>query len=261
MLKKKYYYLIHLQYLGFRYHGWQKQPEVKTVQYMLERTLCFILGHDNFRTLGASRTDSMVSAHHHLSEVFSYEKLDVNQLYRELNLNLPADIKALKVEEVDKDFKIIASEKKKEYHYYFSYGEKVHPFCAPFLINYFEPLNIELMQLGAQAFEGTHNFKSFCYRPNENKTFERSIDTCRILKNDVLTASFFPENSYYLKIIGNGFLHHQVRMMMGCLLKLGMGHISLDEVKSALKKGEGQELTFIAPASGLHLIQNELSDE
>ena len=63
------FYLLELQFLGFRFHGWQKQIDVKTVQFMLDRTLTTVLGEKHFKTLGASRTDSMVSANHHFCQL------------------------------------------------------------------------------------------------------------------------------------------------------------------------------------------------
>ncbi len=60
---KKYHYLLEIEYLGFRLHGWQKQKDThRTVQGMLDRTLNTVLEHENFKTLGASRTDAMVSS-------------------------------------------------------------------------------------------------------------------------------------------------------------------------------------------------------
>ena len=54
MQRKRYYYIIAIQYLGFRFHGWQKQPEVNTVQRMVERTLSYVLEHKKFKVLEAS---------------------------------------------------------------------------------------------------------------------------------------------------------------------------------------------------------------
>ncbi|UII25527.1 hypothetical protein LVD15_19780 [Fulvivirga maritima] len=110
---KKFYYLIHFQFLGFRYHGWQKQLQVKTVQGMIEKTLTFVLGHDNYRTLGSSRTDAMVSAEGGVFELFTREPIDIESIFEQLNLNLPSDIKALKMEETDKNFNIIQHSKTK----------------------------------------------------------------------------------------------------------------------------------------------------
>ena len=257
MLENKFYYLVHLQFLGFRYHGWQKQPQVKTIQHMLDRTLITVLGHDNFKTLGASRTDAMVSANHHCCEIFANEKIDPEYLQKSLNLNLPQDIKVSSIEEVDKDFKVINNAKVKEYLYFFCYGEKFHPFCAPFMCHVHEELDIPLMQKGAKIFEGQHNFKLYSHRANENKNFERTISQSQIEINDYFTGSFFPKESYVLKIKGEGFLRQQVRLMAGTLLKLGLGEITIEDITKSLD-GEGDyPIGFIAPASGLVLNKTE----
>ena len=62
MLQKRFFYLVNVQFLGYRFHGWQKQPNTKTVHLMIDRTLKYILGEQKFKTLGAGRTDAMVSA-------------------------------------------------------------------------------------------------------------------------------------------------------------------------------------------------------
>ena len=74
MFDKRYYYLIKIQYLGYRFHGWQKQPDVKTIHLMIDRTLKFILKDVRFKTLGAGRTDAMVSANEAALELFIYNE-------------------------------------------------------------------------------------------------------------------------------------------------------------------------------------------
>jgi tRNA pseudouridine38-40 synthase len=255
MLVEKFYYIIHLQFLGFRYHGWQKQPDVKTIQHMLDRTLNTVLEHDNFKTLGSSRTDAMVSANHHTSELFLKEEIDALTLAEDLNKNLPADIKVLKVEETDEKFNIINGTKSKEYHYFFSYGLKAHPFCSPFMANFHDDLNIELMIEMACLFEGEHNFKRYCYRPQNKTNFIRTVDSCELVENTILTANFFPHKSYVLKIKGSGFLHHQVRLMVGTLVKVGLGQISKEELIKSFDEDGDYPIGFIAPSSGLILHQ------
>jgi tRNA pseudouridine38-40 synthase len=261
MKQAKHFFLIHVEYLGFRYHGWQKQKDVKTVQHMIDRTFYFILGHENYKTLAASRTDAMVSATHQLFELFIFQDLDTIEIKKDLNLNLPADIRIKHVEKVDEKFKIINDPKIKEYHYYFSYGEKYHPYCSPFLINFFEELNIEKMQKAAALFEGQHNFKEYCYRPNDGKVFEREIIKSEIVENTFLTANFFPKNSFAYIVKGTGFLHHQIRLMMGTLIKVGRGELELQDITSSLHGKGSQPIGFIAPSSGLHLYKNELISE
>lgn len=254
---KKYFYLVKFQYLGFRYHGWQVQPNVKTVQKMVERTLSFVFDHTNFKVLGASRTDMMVSANESAFELFVYEELDTENLKKRLNKSLPNDIRILGIEEVTAVFNVIQDSKEKEYTYLFSSGEKIHPFCAPFMLGVLEDLNIELMQRGALLFQGTHNFQRYAYRPSENTKFIREIISCEIVENTELTASFFPEKSYVFKAKGTGFLRYQIRLMVGVLMQLGKGEVELEFIKDTLENPSSQTLKELAPASGLAL--NSLS--
>ncbi len=254
---QKYYYLIHIQYLGFRYHGWLKQPEVKTVEYMIEKTLRFILSHNDFKVLGTSRTDSKVSANHSAFELFVNQPLNPDDLLTDFNNNLPNDIKVLKIEEVGKKFSIINAPKTKEYIYLFSYGEKCHPFCAPLISSFQDHLDIELMKTGALLFEGTHNFKQYCTKPKAGAVFERNILESKITENTIYKASFFPATSYAYIIRAKGFLRYQVRLIMGQLLSLGRGEISIDDIRESLKGTSNLPLRHIAPSSGLILNKIE----
>ncbi len=196
---KKYYYLIHIQYLGFRYHGWLKQPGVKTVESMIAKTLDFLIGGDiTYKIMGCSRTDSKVSANHSAFELFSNQFFETEQLLTDLNINLPADIRVLKIEEVDKHFSIINAPRIKEYLYLFSFGEKNHPFCASLMSSFQEPLDIELMKEGASLFQGTHNFIQYCTKPRSGTNIVREILVSKIEENTQVTAIFFSKNKLCL---------------------------------------------------------------
>lgn len=261
MKTKKYYYLLKLQFLGFRYHGWQKQPQLKTVQGMLDKTLSFILGHQNFKTLGASRTDAMVSANAHLCQVFTHEALNPSDFLVKLNQNLPSDIKALSFKEVGHKFQIIGHTKHKEYLYLFSHGQKAHPFAASLMTTFRESLDIELMKQGAKLFEGEHFFHHYIYQPSPHGHIQRKITTCEILENNIYTANFFPTPSYYLRVCGKGFGRYQIRLMMGTLLHLGRHQISLEDIKYSLKENSSHSVQFAAPQSGLILYELNHDDE
>lgn len=253
-MKSRFYYLIHIQYLGFRFHGWAKQPNIKTVHYMIDRTLTFVFGQQPFKTLGASRTDAMVSANHAVFELFLFEPLDDLDLFLEtFNKNLPADIRAIDIEETDKDFNIIKTPKEKEYIYLFAYGQKGHPFSSPFLSTFLDELDLDLMKKGAKAFEGKHDFRAFCKKPKAEQDTIREITYARIVKNSFLKADFFPQPSYAFKVTGKGFMRNQIRIMMGQLLRLGRQEIDLDYHKSSLITGFSDHLDLVAPASGLML--------
>lgn len=249
------YYIIKIQYLGFRFHGWQKQPEVNTVQRMVERTLAYVLGHKKFKTLAAGRTDAKVSVNETFIELFLDEGvLDLEEFMPLFNLNLPQDIRALHIEETNAKFNIIQHAKQKEYLYIFSFGEKIHPFAAPFMVAFPDELDITLMQEAAMLFEGTHDFRNYTYKPTQNTNTVGTITACEIVDNSVYEANFFPEKSYILRVVGEGFKRNQIRIMMARLVQLGKGEYNFELLKKSLSEpDEILPITYIAPASGLIL--------
>ena len=254
MFLKKYYYLFKIQYLGYRFHGWQKQPKLKTIHLMIDRTFNYILEGKTFKTLASGRTDSMVSANEAAFELFLNEPIEDKKAFLELfNYNLPQDIRALSIEEVNEDFNIIQHSKIKEYIYLFSHGQKNHPFCAPILTTILDELDIEIMKKGAKLFQGKHNFKTYCYKATDNGKYNREIELCKLVENFEYTANFFPKKSFILRVKGKGFGRNQIRLIMGALIKLGKGDISLSYIENSLKPESTEVMDYIAPASGLIL--------
>lgn len=259
MQPKRFYYLIKVQYLGYRLHGWQRQPGFKTVEGLIKKTFKFILADRRFKILGSSRTDAMVSANASAFELFLEEEplQDFTAFLELLNKNLPPDIKTLEIVEVDGKFNIIQDSKQKEYHYLFSFGEKNHPFCAPLMTNLQEKLDIALMKEGAKLFKGLHHFQNFCVRSTGKSVYEREVEFSEILENNLYTANFFPEKSYVFVVKGSGFLRYQIRLMMGTLFQLGKGELTLEDIKESLLADVDNQMTYIAPASGLILHKIE----
>ncbi|MEJ6791478.1 MAG: tRNA pseudouridine(38-40) synthase TruA [Lacinutrix sp.] len=251
---KKFYYLITIQYLGYRFHGWQKQPDVKTLHLMVDRTLNFILEGKRFKSLASGRTDAMVSAEAAAIELFLREPIEDKAAFLKLfNTNLPQDIRALTIKEVDAKFNIINNSKVKEYLYLFAFGDKFHPFCAPILTTILDDLDIEIMKKGAKLFEGEHYLKTYCYKPSDNGIYNREILTCEIVENTIYSANFFPKQSYLLRVRGKGFMRNQIRLMMGALIDLGKGKLTLSDIEKSLEPENTIKMDYIAPASGLIL--------
>ncbi|GAA5027877.1 tRNA pseudouridine synthase A [Marivirga lumbricoides] len=250
------FYLVEIQYLGYRLHGWQFQHGLKTVQGFLELTVKFVLGEEQpFKIMGSGRTDAMVSASSSYFELFLENGIDENTFFADLNQNLPSDLKVLSWQAVDENFNILQNVSSKEYRYYFGYGEKQHPFSAPFMACIPENLDIILMQQGAKLYEGTHDFVHFCHKPKPEKDTVREIKISEIFDNKEFTASFFPKNSFVFRVVGKGFMRYQIRMMMGALFLLGKHEITLSDLENSLIN---KELTFekhSAPASGLMVYQ------
>jgi tRNA pseudouridine38-40 synthase len=258
---QRYYYLIEIQYLGYRLHGWQRQPGFKTVEGLVKKTLKFVLGETKFKILGASRTDAMVSAHQAAFELFiDHEPLEnMADFLVVFNRNLPPDIRAISIREVGSKFNIIQHPKQKEYLYLFAFGKKSHPFAAPLLATFLENLDVDLMKQGAKLFEGSHNFRNYCTKPTRHTVLEREISLCQIETNEEITASFFPEKTYLLRVQGTGFLRNQIRLIMGSLVMLGRGEFTLEDIQDSLLPDVEMPMNFIAPGSGLTLNKVEFS--
>ena len=120
-----------------------------------------------------------------------------------------------------------------------------------------DDLDIELMQAGAKLFQGFHDFRAYCYQANEKSIFSREIIKSELIENTEITASFFPERSYVLKVSSNGFGRNQIRLMMGALIDLGKHKLTLSDIKDSLKPGTNWVMEYIAPASGLILNRIE----
>ncbi len=226
---------------------------------MVDKTLSFVLVDGYYKTIGVGRTDAKVSANSYFFQLFVNEKIDEANFLESLNSNFSPDFRAIAIHKVATSFNIINVSKIKEYHYYFSFGEKNHPFAAPFLVNIDVNLDIELMKIGAKLFEGEHFFNKYCTKPSEKTVFKRTIDSCEIVTNDILIANFFPKQSYILKVRGKGFLRYQIRLMMATLIQLGKGNLDLKFIERSLKEdNDGTFLRNIAPASGLQLYNIEL---
>lgn len=257
------YYLLRIQFLGFRYSGWQKQPNQKTIEGMVLKTLKFVLPGRKLKILGAGRTDAKVSAINTAFELFlEGEPLkDEITFLQRLNLNLPSDIKAFSICKCNKNFNIIKDAKIKEYIYLFSFGSKNHPFAAPFIANIHQNLDIALMKEAAKLFVGEHDFSAYTVKESKSKNNIRMVNSCFIAENNILKANFFPKKSYALHIEAKGFVRYQVRMIMGALIQLGKGEMELFNIKTSLEPENDIQMSNIAPGSGLLLNNLEFEND
>ncbi|MCA6078532.1 tRNA pseudouridine(38-40) synthase TruA [Fulvivirga sedimenti] len=220
---------------------------------MIDRTLSYVLGHNDFKTLGTSRTDALVSAVHSGFQLYLHEPVKENEFIGNFNENLPNDIRAIKIRRVDSSFNIIQTPKIKEYVYLFHDGEKAHPFCAPFMAYFPGELNLEHMKKGAQMLRGPHHFINYTTKPSALSNFDRIILDAEIRENDLFNGNFFPEKSHLFHVKSAGFLRHQVRLMMGQLVQVGLNNISLEDFSISLDEKLAAPFDYIAPASGLIL--------
>ncbi len=222
---------------------------------MVDRTLAYVLGHKKFKTLAAGRTDAKVSVNETFIELFLDEgNLILDEFMPLFNQNLPPDINALDIEETTSKFNIIQHAKEKEYVYIFTFGEKIHPFAAPYMVAFPDALDISLMQKAAKLFEGTHDFRNYTYKPTNTTNTIGTITTCELIENTLYQANFFPAKSYMLRVVGEGFKRNQIRIMMARLMELGKGELDFETIETSISCPEKLlPIIYIAPASGLIL--------
>ncbi|MFQ3213187.1 MAG: tRNA pseudouridine38-40 synthase [Marivirga sp.] len=248
--KYQYFYLIEIQYLGFRYHGWQIQGKLKTVELMLGKTISYIWPNI-WKILAAGRTDALVSAASGYFELFTLEPIDQLKFMADMNVNLPPDISLLSIKEVGAAFNIINDVREKTYQYYFAFGSHKFPLSASLISFFVGDLNISDMVIAAQVFEGSHDFTEFSKDIKEGSKKIRSIKSSCIGINEELVANFFPPESFIFEVKGKGFARHQIRLMMGALVQVGRGELKVDMIQRALRGENSMRTKLLAPASGL----------
>ncbi len=247
-------YKITVQYKGTHYQGFQVQPSGRTIQGEINSALKVLSKSEDIKSVGSGRTDAGV---HALAQVMRIEipvDIPVDNLARAMNSNLPDDIRVIDAKVVTNDFHPIFSAKSKEYNYVFSTESAASPFASE-LVTYFPgDLDIELMKKGCQVFCGEHDFINYQCVGTEVESTVRKIMSCELVRLDS-TGHWknFTGEYYVLKVVGNGFLKQMVRLLMGALVSLGKGKITLEDLEKSLKTPLKNRLGATAPPQGLYL--------
>jgi tRNA pseudouridine38-40 synthase len=237
-----------LAYDGAEFHGWQVQPDLRTVQGDLQQALQKLFNHDVNLT-GSGRTDAGVHAHGQVANVETIRNMDTDAVLKGTNALLPAAIRILSVEEVSLEFHSRRSARSKTYEYHIWRNAIVSPFQSRYVYAYRYPLDEEMMDRGAACFIGTHDFTSFCATATaiEDRTrtiFEASWDRSR-------------ETTWIFRIRGSGFLQYMVRIIAGTLLEIGRGRLKPEQVSSIFEARDRRRAGPSLPPHGLHLIEVE----
>lgn len=241
---------LRIAYDGTNYCGWQIQINGITVEEIINRELSRLLGEE-IVVIGASRTDSGVHALGNVAVFDTESKIPAEKMSFALNQRLPEDIRVQESFEVAADFHPRYTNSIKTYEY--KILNKRHPMPTERLYSYFVymPLDVEKMKQAAEYIVGEHDFKSFC----SNRTqVENTVRT--VYKLDV-----FKENDMiHFVISGNGFLYNMVRIIVGTLVKVGLGVYPPEHVKEILEACNRDVAGPKAPAEGLTLVKIQYED-
>lgn len=235
-------YFLELAYKGTNYSGFQIQDNAASIQREVEKALTTFFRR-SIPLTGSSRTDGGVHAYQNFFH-FDYEGVIEHRILYNLNAILPSDIALKKIYRVAADAHCRFDAIGREYRYYV-YKEK-----DPFLADraYFFPytLDLEKMMGAADLIVRFQDFTSFAKRNSQVKTF-----VCTI------SESYWKEEGgclvYHVK--GNRFLRGMVRGLVGTMLQVGRGKLSVEDFEGILYKRDNHLADFSTPGHGLFLYQ------
>lgn len=228
-------YFVYFKYDGTAYHGWQIQPNAVSVQEKLQNALSTLLRED-IQVVGAGRTDTGVHARMMVAHFDTDKNVDVAQLVYKLNRLLPKDISADKVIPVEHDMHARFSAKSRTYHYY------VHQHKDPFFRNYscglFYDLDFDRMNEAASMLLEYEDFAAFCKSNTDVKTTLCDVTEARWIKDG--------EYNWHFVITANRFLRNMVRAVVGTLIDVGRGRISVADFRAVIegrrRSGAGESM-------------------
>lgn len=242
-------YFITLSYDGANYHGWQIQPNANSVEETIEDALSTLLRH-NIDIIGAGRTDTGVNASMMVAHMDVDTQIDCKQLVYKLNKILPQDIAIQKIEPVSDDMHARFSAKSRTYQYH------IHTCKDPFLRAYswripYPSLDFGLMNRAAKVLMEYDDFTSFSKTNTDTKT-----NICHITKA-CWEKSPSPlgegRGGAIFTITANRFLRNMVRAIVGTLVEIGRGRMTIDEMRKVIEAKDRCQAGESVPANALFL--------
>lgn len=234
-----------IAYDGTKYHGFQRQTNVVAVQNILEKNLSVLFG-DSIELAASGRTDAGVHACGQVVNFFTDGTIPIERIVRAANSLLPDDIVVVDAADADRDFSARHSAKSKIYIYKIQQGGTQDPFLRHYSWHIRVPLDIDAMQAGLDLLLGEHDFSSFQAAGSApmlpvRTLYEASIST----SGNIIEFKFW----------GNGFLYHMVRNIMGTIVNVGLGKITLAKFAEIFAAHDRKKAGATAPAQGLYLLK------
>lgn len=233
-------YFIRLSYDGAAYHGWQVQPGAITVQQCVEEALAKVLRRPT-PIVGAGRTDAGVNARVMIAHADMPEEIvekDKARFIRSLNSLTGRDIAIHDITEVAPDAHARFDARRRTYRYFVHHGSD--PFLRHYSLN-IAPLDYTAMNKAAELLLEVYDFTSFAKLHTDNKTNICYVDTARWV--DISENKFTqyhasgmgqPGGRYYFEISADRFLRNMVRAVVGTLVEVGRGKMSIGQFRDVI---------------------------
>lgn len=240
-----------LSYEGTLYHGWQAQENLANLQNCLEAALTQVADHP-VRVMCAGRTDAGVHASEQVVHFDTTAQRNEQAWLMGTNSYLPPDMSVQWVKSVPAHFHARSSAQSRCYRYLI-YNSLTRPGILNTAVAWhYRSLDIEAMEQAAQVWVGEHDFSSFRGPNCQSKTPVRNMHRIRVYRQNQIIV---------IEIIGNAFLHHMVRNMVGVLLLIGQGKKNPEWALEVLNAKDRRAGAMMAPAKGLYLVKVSYPEE
>lgn len=234
-----------LEYRGTCYHGWQVQPNVVTVQGILEAQLSKIV-NGPVRVHASGRTDAGVHALGQVVHFDTVSSIATEALLRGLNSLLPADIVIQRADEAPADFHARYSAKRKTYAYIVQNYPLRSAFHASYAWHIAQPLDLTAVRTAAPVLIGCHDFSAFRASSCSAHSPVRTLLELKVQRHAKRIVFW---------LTADGFLQYMVRNIIGTLVQIGRGQIGAADMPMILESGQRQAAGPTAPAQGLFLVR------
>jgi tRNA pseudouridine38-40 synthase len=236
-------YRLVLGYDGSDFRGWQRQPDGRTVQGVLEDAV-FKVTRKRTVVHGAGRTDAGV---HALGQVAGFRgafKLTDEVLFRALNAVLPADVRVFSLEEAPPGFHARRSARSKLYRYRIIHAPQASPLDRRYVLHWPYPLKLGAMREAARLFVRTADFTAFS--SNRDRSPVRTVTRSELRRSG---------DEIVYTVEAQGFLRYMVRTIVGTLLEVGRGRIRPADIEEIFGTRDRSLAGPTAPARGLTLVR------
>jgi tRNA pseudouridine38-40 synthase len=237
-------YFIKLAYKGTNYHGWQVQPNAITVQELLNKAFTTIF-RSTIEVVGAGRTDTGVHAEEFFAHVDIENEYSPGEIIYKLNGLLPNDIVVYDIFETTENAHARFDATSRSYEYRIFLGK--NPFLTETAWQLITTkLAVDKMNEAAEILKTHTNFKCFSRSNSDVRTYNCNIMQAGWKQTDQLLV---------FHITADRFLRNMVRAIVGTLIEIGKGKMTLDEFKSVIESENRSNAGPSAPAQGLFLTQ------
>ncbi len=236
-------YFFEISYKGTNYNGWQNQINALGVQQVVEDALSKLL-REKISIVGSGRTDTGVHCRQQFFHVDSERKIDRQPLLQRLNSFLPKDIAIRSIFQVKPNAHARYDALERSYEYHIT--TKKNPLLVGRAYYFFKACNVSRMNEAAALLLGEHDFTSFSKVKTDVNHFRCTLKKAEWKKKGELLI---------FSITANRFLRGMVRALVGTLLDVGTGKISVKEFEVIVKSKDRKRAGMNVPAEGLYLTK------